>query len=319
MDTILENAIQSIQIGVEDYQSADPRRVLSAIRNISAGILLLFKEKLRILSPNDSDEVLIWQKIQPAISADGVTFVGSGKKTVDRQQIKERLKSLGIDVDWKRVDKIIKVRNDIEHYCTSESEGRVRELVADSFIIIRDFLTIHLGHEPVEALGKETWETLLKVAEVYDKELSDCRQQMDAVDWKSDVLASAIEKLRCPRCHSELVKPLDQDTDDPVWSGCYCSSCGTEFELDEMIIEEILRDYFDFEIYLSFTDGDGAPITRCHECGMETFVYEEDQCVICLAGRQYTECQFCGAGLDTWEQDFGGLCGYCHHVATKDD
>jgi hypothetical protein len=47
MDTILENAVQSIQIGVEDYESDDPRRMLSAIRNVTAGILLLFKEKIK--------------------------------------------------------------------------------------------------------------------------------------------------------------------------------------------------------------------------------------------------------------------------------
>lgn len=63
MDTILANAVASVQIGVEDYLSDDPRRVLSAVRNLSAGILLLFKERLRELSPTNSDEVLIKQQI----------------------------------------------------------------------------------------------------------------------------------------------------------------------------------------------------------------------------------------------------------------
>jgi hypothetical protein len=62
MKTILENAVSSIQIGIEDYQSNDPRRVLSVVRNLSAGVLLLFKEKLRQLSPDGSDEVLIKQR-----------------------------------------------------------------------------------------------------------------------------------------------------------------------------------------------------------------------------------------------------------------
>jgi hypothetical protein len=47
MNTMLENAVQSVQIGVEDYLSKNSRRALSAVRNVSAGILLLFKEKLR--------------------------------------------------------------------------------------------------------------------------------------------------------------------------------------------------------------------------------------------------------------------------------
>lgn len=63
MDTLLNNAISSIQIGIEDYESEDERRVLSAVRNLTAGILLLFKEKLSELSPGDSNEVLLKQQI----------------------------------------------------------------------------------------------------------------------------------------------------------------------------------------------------------------------------------------------------------------
>ena len=226
---------------------------------------------------------------------------------------------MGIEVDWNRLHKIIKVRNNIEHYCTTEPLGIVKELVSDSFIVVRDFITTHLGYEPVKILGRSTWEILLNVAEVYEKELKECRKQMDTVNWKSNTLSSAIEELRCPVCHSELIKPLDQNTDDPVWSSCRCSSCGNIINLNEKIIEEVIGDYFNADLYISLTDGGDAPITTCHECGMETFVYEEDQCVICLSGRPYQECLICGAGLDTWEQKFGGLCGYHHHVATKDD
>jgi hypothetical protein len=88
MDTILKNAIASIQLGVEDHKSGDERRSLSAVRNLTAGILLLFKEKLRQLSPAGSDEVLIKERIRPSRDADGsVTFRGEGRKTVDVQAI----------------------------------------------------------------------------------------------------------------------------------------------------------------------------------------------------------------------------------------
>ncbi|PYU23337.1 MAG: hypothetical protein DMG30_11925 [Acidobacteria bacterium] len=48
---VLTNAIESIQVGVEDYQLGTRPRLLSAVRNIHAGILLLFKEALREVSP----------------------------------------------------------------------------------------------------------------------------------------------------------------------------------------------------------------------------------------------------------------------------
>jgi len=46
---LLENAVQAIQVGVEDYGVASSPRLLSAARNIHAGILLLFKEALHRL------------------------------------------------------------------------------------------------------------------------------------------------------------------------------------------------------------------------------------------------------------------------------
>jgi hypothetical protein len=36
--SILKNAIDSIQVGIEDYENSDDRRSVSSVRNISAGI-----------------------------------------------------------------------------------------------------------------------------------------------------------------------------------------------------------------------------------------------------------------------------------------
>ncbi|WP_407844631.1 hypothetical protein [Desulfovibrio falkowii] len=98
--SIMKNAIDSIQIGVEDFENGDERRNISAVRNIVAGILLLYKEKLCQLSPDESKELLIKKYIIPNKDADGkVFFVGKGKNTVDVQSIKERFGSLSIIVD----------------------------------------------------------------------------------------------------------------------------------------------------------------------------------------------------------------------------
>ncbi len=51
---LLANAIESIRLGVEDYEDGSHPRLLSALRNIHAGILLLYKEALRRLSPQDT-------------------------------------------------------------------------------------------------------------------------------------------------------------------------------------------------------------------------------------------------------------------------
>ena len=107
--SILQNAIDSIAIGLEDYESTDDRRIVSSTRNIFAGILLLFKHKLCELSPQGTDEALIKQRVLPTIDSTGaVNWIGKGAKTVDVFNIEERFKSLNIVVDWTRLKKINK-------------------------------------------------------------------------------------------------------------------------------------------------------------------------------------------------------------------
>lgn len=167
MKTLLDNAIQSIQLGVEDFESTDPRRPLSAVRNIVAGVLLLFKEKLRRLSPNGSD-LLIKAKLKPIQDTHGnIVFEGCGRKTVDVQQIEERFESLKVSVDWKMFNRTNSIRNDIEHFYTNESPSTIRELVVDAFMLIRDFVTRELEEDPVTLLEKATWDVFLNVARIY--------------------------------------------------------------------------------------------------------------------------------------------------------
>jgi hypothetical protein len=81
MSPLLHNAIKSIQIGLEDSESKDDGRLRSAVRNLYSGIVLLFKEKLREMSPEGSNEVLLKAKITPVMGSNGkVVFVGYGKR-----------------------------------------------------------------------------------------------------------------------------------------------------------------------------------------------------------------------------------------------
>ena len=116
-EEIFKNAINAIELGVEDYElsAKDPRRLQSAVRNLFAGILLLFKSKLAELSQKD-DESLLKQKVVPVIQNGEIKWVGEGKKTVDVQQIQDRFKHLNIEVDWTRLNELQNYRNNIEHY-----------------------------------------------------------------------------------------------------------------------------------------------------------------------------------------------------------
>jgi hypothetical protein len=317
LDTILENAIASIQIGVEDYESKDPRRLLGAVRNVSAGILLLFKERLRQLSPTGSEEVLLKKAMRPTAGTSGVRFRGHGRKTVDVQEIKERFGSLDISVDWNRLDKIITIRNDIEHYRCSVPPAKVRELLVDSFVVVRDFISKELNTAPASLLGKETWVVLLGIHEIYMEELAACREAMTAVRWSSPGRTKLAGYLRCAECESELLKPMGPNSEFSTIV-FRCSSCGDEARFDDLVEKAVEYCWF-ADMYLAMTGGGDQPIEECSECGKYTFVVEEGHCLACSEGLKYFECGVCYEALGSDEQAFGGLCGYHYSLAHNAD
>jgi hypothetical protein len=153
---LLTNAAESVQVGVEDYRIGTRPRLLSAVRNIHAGILLLYKEALRRESPQESNDVLLMAKISPSRDASRkLTFVGDGKKTVDTQQIRERFGALSIGTDWKRFDRVNTVRNEIEHLYPRLDQKSLHGLISDSFLIIRDFIADELDDDPREVLAQK--------------------------------------------------------------------------------------------------------------------------------------------------------------------
>lgn len=319
MDTILKNAIASIQLGVEDHQSGDERRSLSAVRNLTAGILLLFKEKLRQLSPADSDEVLIKERIRPSRDTDGsVSFRGEGRKTVDVQAIKERFKSLGVEADFARVDEVIRLRNDIEHYRTGATAETIKVVLAKSFVVIRDFIAAELDEDPAALLGEATWNVLLEENEVYERERAACLAALDAVTWGSEALAQAAHRIRCQHCGSDLVRPLAPEVEHHYQLEFHCSSCGKDSEFDD-VVEEAVSDCFAEEAYEIATGGGEPTLAICHSCGKETFIRYEGRCVACKGELEYTECAICGEGLGPDDQYNNGLCGYHAWQAQKDD
>ncbi|XOF34226.1 MAG: hypothetical protein ACL93V_02725 [Candidatus Electrothrix sp. YB6] len=318
MDSLIRNATLSLKLGIEDYQLDNPERALSAVRNITAGVLLLFKEKLRILSPTDSDEVLLKEKIKPVIAdSDTVSFKGSGKKTVNVYQIEERFNALGVSVDWTRVKKIVKLRNNIEHYYAGESDARMRELITDTLLVIRDFLTTQLDMEPAEVLDEITWDAMLAVQEVYQKELSECHAETAKIVWPKDAMQSISKCLRCATCHSELLKPQDPDEQDIDALVFKCTSCGTINPFQD-IVEAGIDEYLGGHAYIAAKEGGEPPYQTCPDCGLETYLIESDFCAACLYEREYKECLRCGNGISIDEQDFNGFCSYCDYIFDKE-
>ena len=316
--SLLKNAIDSIALGVEDFHNTDSRRLLSATRNLFAGILLLFKHRLAELSPAGSGEVLIKRQARPVKDpkTGAVVWHGCGSRTVDVQQIKERFDSLGIKVDWNRVDKINKHRNDIEHYHSGATQDAVRSILADSFIVIRDFVRIELGEDPMTLLPPDTWKALTNVAEVYKEEKAECVTHIKAVDWPFDSLLNSIIDYSCSKCGSGLIDVSAQDVkrEELVFR---CRSCGQEWTFEDIAILAISN----FSVsanHLSLKDGGEEVTVMCPNCCTDTYVLDEDACVVCGKSMQ-RQCQRCGATIPASELDGSGYCSWCNHMMSKDD
>ena len=272
--SLLRNAAVSIRLGLQDYADQDEDRLVSSIRNIHAGILLLYKERLRRLSPTDSNEVLLKLRIKPVISSTGVvTFVGEGRKTVDIQTIKERFAGLGIDVSWRRLDAIARIRNEIEHYYTSALRETVNQVIAESFMLIRDFLRDELHEDPINGLGAESWQQMTEIAEVYERERQECLERIRHHDWSCDALREAVEGYSCDSCGSSLVEPESNERQ----CGIRCRSCGEKEAFEKFSITAMHDAYYDHH---HITQGGDIAIGTCPHCGEDAYHIDSQICVL---------------------------------------
>ena len=285
MNSLLDNAIQSLQVGIEDYQANDPGRTLSAVRNFYAGVLLLGKEVLVRQAPNaDPKDLLSMRHRLKPDGSGGVKLDGEGRRTIDFDTLGKRLKDFGVPVDITALGKLNSVRNEVEHYFTMDSPDVVRALIARAFPTV-SALFRHARLEPQDLLG-ETWQFLLSIGQVYAQELKECRQTFAKVRWKSEAMVDT--EIRCPHCGIDLVEQCDPKNDDQEKMECRCRACGVRM-LPKQAVEETMAATYGWQIFGVVSEGGDSPIQACPECHAEAY----------LLTSKHTGCAWCGAKLDT--------------------
>jgi hypothetical protein len=315
---LLTNAVQSIRAGVQDYQEGSHARLLTAVRSIHAGIILLYKESLRRLSPSDSNEVLIKGKILPSRDDTGkVVFVGQGRKTVDVQQIRERFHALGITTDWARFERITNLRNDIEHYYTRADKKALESVISDAFVIVRNFTTAELNEDPRALLEDDTWQVMLEISDVHEAERKECEDRLRKLDWGSEALQDGVLQLTCGSCGSTLLRPSGNEVRYSESMTLECRICGEVIEADAYVGSAIAQS-LGTDRYRRQKDGEDDPYTSCPVCGVEAYVVDEQQCAHCGESVEHN-CERCGVEIPTSELHCSPLCGYCEYMLSKDD
>lgn len=314
--TLFENAITSIELGIEDYLNPDERRALSAVRNVYAGILLLLKEKLVRLSPPETPEVLIAATIVPKMVNDQLRWEKKGEKTIDFQGLNHRFDELGLDFDWKRLRSIQKVRNDLEHHSSTYTKEKVREVLASAFVLVSEVIAEHLNENPASRFDAKLWEALLEINELFEatnKRCEDSRKNIVDVPQRAQLLVDRY--LRCNFCESSLLSVRE----GPVYYDVVfdCAACSGESYLVEIIPDALYRAYYN-QIYLAHVEGDRDVVESCYNCDLLSVVADDGVCLSCGEEQEYRYCLRCEDRLlgDNVSHRYD-VCGYCDRVISS--
>lgn len=316
---LFQSALDAIHVGTADYVSGEHERLASAVRNLTTGLLLLCKEKLRRLSPYD--DILIYQNLMPAPDGSGLRLVRSGNKTVDRVEIEKRFKSFGVAADMKRLERVVEVRNTLEHHYVSGGMDSVRGAFVDGFRFLSSFLSDHLDVVPGEALGEDVWEMMLDQRAIYESMLEVCQQTLQQINW--DPAPSTMRELLmsrgCTNCSSQLFRQLDPSNGDPFSIRLKCDACRVQKDIGDWM-GEVIPLYYASAAYLSMTDGDPVPYDTCPECDHPAYAFDEGQCFACGFALPSKRCGRCGEGLTLHDYSLGSnFCDYCRHMLEKAD
>jgi predicted RNA-binding Zn-ribbon protein involved in translation (DUF1610 family) len=278
--------------------------------------LLLAKEVLVRAAPKAAVKDVLGTKFVPVPDGNGGVTFETNNKTVDFNELGERFKAFGLSIDRSKLGDLNSIRNDMEHYYSNASSKKVREAIARAFPVVVDLFS-SLKEQPNEHLG-DSWAVMLGVKELYDRELKQCTETFDGVDWKSESLSQAARP--CPKCGSHLVYRLDQTRNDSGFADAQCRQCGEKIDAITLM-ETALEAHFEYESHFASKDGGEDPLSMCPECTTKTYVIwdEENQCTNCLLSLE--DCDRCGEPLtpNNVSDDSSSLCGYCSNLMSKDD
>ena len=262
LDALFVNAISSIEMGVQDSEAAAPARELSAVRNLHAGLFLLAKWLLVKRAPNAHESDVLAMRYEPKLDDNGaVIYKPVGEQTIGLQDIKRRFKSFGLslsDSAVKALNDLARVRNDVEHLCP-RSEGSLRESVSRSYLVAAELFRLG-GLDPAGCFLSDAWSVMLRHREVYEHELSACRETFKDVIWGFP--GSRCPSLQCLGCSSDLIERVPLEAQSPDRVPATCRACG-----QNMVVPTGFR-------HLFLEDGRLAVLTSCPSCLHDTYIKE---------------------------------------------
>lgn len=155
--TLVENAIDSINHGLEHYLANSASDQKYAILHFVQAVELFFKERLR-----REHEVFLFTNIDQPKS----------HRTVSLELALGRVVSLcGVSMSKKEINVIhslVQLRNQIQHYEFDISEQTARAIMAKTLVEILSFCRDHLDLDIRKNIGSDQWQALTSITEFMD-------------------------------------------------------------------------------------------------------------------------------------------------------
>lgn len=316
MSEIFENAVTSIILGIEDFETGSDERMLSAARNYYAGLLLLAKECLVNTVPAADAMDVISAKFKPVPDGNGgAKHVVLGYTTVDLSQLQQRFKDFGLAWPKVNIKQLQQFRNNLEHYHLKEPTSALREAIASSFPMIVDFFKI-LDEDPQEHLA-DVWDAIITERDAFEKVRANCVESWKDVEWPAAV--ENLDQMSCPNCQSTLIGQSDNGNTNHQQAEGKCFQCGEGIDCETMM-EMVVKASYEIDAYFLAKNGMNSPIGRCPECSAEAYVEEGETslcfyCGVSIAGK----CSRCHNTIDLndYNPDDPNSCSYCANLWEK--
>ena len=330
-ECIFRNAITSIQLGVEDYEMARAkteigrRRIISAVRNLYAGVLLLLKSYLANVSC-DTEYSLLRKKVVPTLKDSKIVWIGKGKTTIDFEDIKDVFNSINIEIEVQRLQSLRAYRNDIEHYFDSDNLNfvAVESMLADTFILCSEFMLSHLklSRERIEEiLTPSVLKVLVQSKCVLKKARYEQTKAFLSLTWFDGAL-EALKKAICPYCSTPVLLLDETSASNQAHDATFkCRGCFKSFDYETVVTSFASMVNEELASVLPGAYGEPPLFFMCSQCGQETFNLKSKACINC-GYHNMLECSFCGKDIEDWELEVyyeTGRCSSCDHKLGRDD
>lgn len=314
---LFENAVFSIQNGVEDYQSDEKKRSLSAVRNFYSGVLLLGKSCLLAAAPKHEALKILSSKFEPELDDKGdLHYVPVGTKTIDFEELKIRFKKFKIEWPKGNIQTLQKLRNDLEHFHPKEPHEKIRQIIAECFPIVESFFKT-LNRSPINELG-DSWKIMIEEKNFFQLKKQECESSLKIIDWPESI---SLENIECAYCTSPLLYQVSHDNTVPELIKGKCESCGERFSAGEFV-QIIVAAGFARRDYSSCIDTGESVIHDCPECRWTTYVYDNSINICFFCGHKIGgECARCSEHLNVNNMSVNTsiYCSYCDYIVNKDD